>query len=212
MDSYVTAGSPGGPASMVAKDAKGQTLETVQFTYDGSGKLIRESFVDSKGQPAGKAEYKRNGDQLTEELRFDRTGTLLSRTVFKYKDKDLIAMEVYNSQNALELRRTYTIQGGRITGGDEISDGVTDHFVMKYNDVARLLEALVFVQQDGHPFGHIAYRYDAQKRITERERVQVDKRELCRYEYDGAGRIIRFSYFVMQGDWRLQKTLTFTYP
>ncbi len=196
---------------MEARDAQGAILESATYAYDDAGRLTRESFFDRKGQPLGYAEYRRTNGLLTSELRFDKTGKQLSRTEFQYKDKDLVAMRVYDAANQLELERTYAVQAGRITSGDETSGGATDKFIMKYSEADKRLEALVFIQQDGHPFGQIQYRYDAQKRIIERERIQVDKRELCRYEYDARGRVAKLTYYSMDTDWRLLKTLSLIY-
>lgn len=213
LDVYVLKGAPAGPTSLVARGADGAILERAQFKYDGSGRLTTETFVNSKDAVYGSTEYKRAGDKLSEEVRKNQSGSIMSRTVYSYEGETLSAIEVYNEKGIMELRRRYFLTQGRITSGEEIIATTKDKFVIKYDEGSTLPQALVFVQSDGHPFGQILYRYDAQKRLVERERVQNERRELCKYEYDEKGRVLSYSYFdFIDNKWKLKKTLTYSYP
>ncbi|MCE9597754.1 MAG: hypothetical protein K8S54_07290 [Spirochaetia bacterium] len=213
LDVYVLKGAPSGPTSLVARSPDGAILERAQYKYDASGRLTFETFTNAKDVASGSTEYKRAGDKLAEEVRKNQSGSIMSRTVYSYEGDTLSAIEVYNEKGIMELRRRYHLTQGRITGGEEIVATTTDKFVIKYDEGSVLPQALVFVQADGHPFGQILYRYDSQKRLVERERVQNENRELCKYEYDQKGRVVSYSYFgFINNQWKLRKTLTYTYP
>ncbi|MBL8021538.1 MAG: hypothetical protein JNM27_17845 [Leptospirales bacterium] len=213
LDVYVLKGAPAGPTSLVARAADGAILERAQFKYDGAGRLTTETFVNAKDAVSGTTEYKRAGDRLSEEVRKNQSGNIMSRTVYSYEGDNLSAIEVYNEQGVMELRRRYFLSQGKITSGEEIVATTKDKFIIKYDEGSTLPQALVFVQADGHPFGQILYRYDSQKRLTERERVQNERRELCKYEYDQKGRVQSYSYFdFIDNQWKLKKTLTYSYP
>jgi len=181
LDVYVVQGATAGPHRMTAKDSTGRVLEIAEFQYDAKGRLMRESYTDASGKQIGNTEYKRSNGRLTEEVRYKADGKILSRTVYGYEGEGLTSIAVYNEAGVVELRRKYNLTKGKVTGGEEIVDSTIDKFILKYKEDGST-DALVFVQSDGHPFGQILYRYDSKGRIQERERIQNEKRELCRYE------------------------------
>lgn len=205
LDEMVLKGGAG-PRSLEARDASGKLIESARFEYDAKGRLTREHYTGADGKPTGGTEYLRDGDRLKEEIRRDAQGKVLYRTIFFHDAGQIARMDVHDAAGALELRRTYTYQRAVLTGGEEIVGQNTDRFRTAYDDRGNL-QALVFLQQDGKPYGEIRYRYDASGQLTERERTQADRRELCRYERSG-GRIVKYSYFARSGEqWILQKTL-----
>jgi uncharacterized protein RhaS with RHS repeats len=196
----------GGPSALEARDANGKLIESARFEYDSKGRLIREHYTGADGATTGSTEYIREGDRLKEEIRRDRENKVLYRTLFFHDGSLISRMDVHDAAGALELRRTYTYQKGLLLGGEEIVGQNKDRFRTAYDQKGNLI-ALTFLQQDGKPYGEIAYRYDAAGKLTERERSQPERRELCRYEHAG-GRIVKYSYFGRSGDqWILQKTL-----
>lgn len=205
LDDAVTRGG-GGPRSLEARDASGKLIELAKFEYDDRGRLVREVYTAPSGASTGSTEYVREGDRLKEEVRRDAQNRVLYRTLFFHDAAMISRMDVHDSQGALELRRTYSYQKNQLVGGEEIVGQNTDRFRTAYDSRGNL-SALVFLQQDGKPYGEIRYRYDGEGRLVERERTQAEKRELCRYEHSG-GRIVKYSYFGRSGDqWVLQKTL-----
>lgn len=205
LDDVVIKGGTG-PRSLEARDAAGKLIESARFEYDEKGRLSREHYTGADGKPTGSTEYVRAGDRLKEEVRRDAQGKVLYRTIFFHDGALISRMDVHDSAGALELRRTYTYQRALLIGGEEIVGQTTDRFRTAYDDKGNL-QALIFLQQDGKPYGEIRYRYDSAGQLTERERTQAERRELCRYERS-AGRIVRYSYFGRSGEqWVLQKTL-----
>ena len=196
----------GGPKTLEARDPSGKLIESARFEYDDQGRLVREQYTGADGKATGSTEYVRQGVRLREEIRRDAQNKVLYRTLFFHEGALISRMDVHDAAGALELRRTYTYQSNLLLGGEEIVGQNKDRFRTAYDQKGNLI-ALTFLQQDGKPYGEIAYRYDASGQLLERERTQPARRELCRYEYAG-GRIARYSYFGRSGEqWVLQKTL-----
>lgn len=196
----------GGPKSLEARDAAGKLIESARFEYDQKGRLVWEHYTGADGSATGSTEYIREGDRLKEEIRRDARKKVLYRTLFFNEGSQITRMDVHDAAGALELRRTYSYQSALLLGGEETVGQTKDRFRTAYDQKGNLT-ALTFLQQDGKPYGEIAYRYNASGQLVERERTQPDRRELCRYEHSG-GRIVKYSYFGRSGDqWILQKTL-----
>lgn len=210
MDSLVLSGGKG-PRGLEARDAQGKLLERAQFEYDERGRLTRENYFDAAGKPSGLTEYVRDGDHLKEEIRRDSQQRVLYRSIFFRDGAQISRIDVHDATGALELRRTYAYQRALLVGGEETVGQNTERFSARYDSAGRLT-SIQFLGPDGKPYGQIEYRYSPDGRLLERERSQPEKRELCKYSYDGQGRINQFAYFGKQGDqWTLQKTLVLTF-
>lgn len=210
LDIYIERDSPGGPRSLEVVDGNGAVIQKAEFSYDASGRLLKESYFGKTGIRDGETQYSYENGKVTAEILTNARGQILARKVFTYDGASLQTIAVYNAANELQVQTRYTMKGNKYISGVEGPAEGSDRYTFQYT--GDRLDSISVLSSTGAQLSQIVYRYSENARLTEREKIQNSERSRCAYSYDDSGRITSYTYYNLRNEnWIVEKKLNFRY-
>jgi len=210
LDRYIVGVDGAGPRKLIVTDSDGKVLQSAEYRYDSTGKLIEERYSDSDGKHNGNTHYFYKNGKLISEVLKSSSGTPLSEQKFSYDKGGNIIRIVITIEGKTAITQSYLYKKGVLIGGKEVSGKVTDPFRIEY--AGDRITALKFYNPDGSVYSEIQYRYDRSGRLIQRNRITSAEENTCRYSYDANGRVASYQYFNQRnGTWEPGKKFHFEY-
>ena len=207
LDAYVRGARGRGPAKVTVRNGS-RVLATAVLSYDSSGRLSKEVYTNPAGRGGGTTTYSYQGTQLVREETRDAKGALTNVKEFTYVSGGLDLMRVRDPGGATLIEQRFTTRGGRILQARQVVGG-DERFALEYTGDRPVL--LRVMREDGKEIGRISYSYVGGL-VSERIRLQGERKERCRYLYDKQGRLESYVYEEPNGKgWKEVKRIEFSY-
>lgn len=210
-DPYILADRTGGPRRLAVLDGSGKLLKQALYSYNSSGRLLEERYLDGTGKEEGRTVFLYESGLLSKERLLDRSGKLVSLQEHHYKNGELLETVVHDAKGQELIRQIYHYRKGQIAGGEEISGNGKDPFQFLYDESGRLT-AVQFLDSSKKVIAEILYHYNSAGQLAERIRTQAGTKSICRYTYSPEGRLASYTYFNEQdGKLTADRTLRLEY-
>ena len=185
-----------GPRGIKILDPKGQLIAKTRYSYNSSGRLIRETYFNAKAQETGHTQYHYQKGLVSEERLFDTSGKLLSLVRFFYdSQKRLQKLRSYDAKQKIRSEQSYRYAQKRLIGGLEITGEKQKNKFQIFYEGDRLSRVFFSARSVGKIL-EITYNYDKKQKIKERiRRLFLEKKiSRCIYHYNEKGQLQGYSY------------------
>ncbi|MCB1141285.1 MAG: hypothetical protein H7A24_01150 [Leptospiraceae bacterium] len=198
-----------GPKEEVVKNSEGKIVYTARYEYNEEGKLIKETYTNSEGKEDGRTLYDYVNGKLNSEEIHDQNG-LQERRVFKYSFNGELKEIILYGTGGEEKQRCKVVHMKE----ELITEAVIrwkEHKETEYFNMKKDPNENVWVQdimdEKKKNMGTVRYIFDDSGKLIRRENVQNSYRRASEIKYDSSGKIIEFSYSVLDaGNWKVLKT------
>jgi hypothetical protein len=215
LDKYIMGLETFGPVGEEVKSKDGKLLYTAEYEYDEKGRLVKEKFKNSKGEPDGETVYTYEKNKISMEDLYSSRG-LEERKVFKYStNNELKEIIVYSNDGKETLKyKVLAILNGMITDGEIrwVKDKEVEFFSMRKDSTNAKLYNQEILDDKKKFIAIVRYFFDEQGRLIKRENDQPQNRKMSEIKYDSESKVTEYSFSIFQeNDWLLQKTHTLKY-
>ncbi len=182
--------------------ADGELITWIEFTYDRTGRLLRNCYNFSGGEDAEycfENSYDAKG-QLVSQQNYDAEGAPLNRTEWTYDDKGNQIREQYYTQSGAPgdwKEHLYDANGQDLGWQYYNADGsLGGRMEYTYDEQGNRIREQYYADEEGTGW-YMTYTYDSEGRQTGKEGYVEDGSVISRsqYEYDEAG-----NRFLLQED------------
>jgi len=168
-DTYYYDGA-GNKIAKIIKNARGAAQSKWLYKYDGSNKIIRMTLFGETNEILGRWTFKYDKDlNPVEIIESDGDDDIFNRSVSVYA-KNKIFETNYNSENAVDNKRTYTLDGG----GKKIEAVLYDQAGVEkiktyfsYDTAENLIENAAYYPDGGMSF-KFTHKYDSENMLIEK--------------------------------------------
>ena len=210
LDEYVLKGKKGGPSKEVVKNESGEVIYTAKYTYDASGRLLREEYFGKNGRPDGKSVFRYKDNQVQSEVLYDWNDNVKEKKVFHYNAGKLEKIVLYNDSQNIELVcNVSSIKNGVVNGAETIWKITedTEKFVIYPDEKNKQIWKQAIFNNQNQKVGEVVYFFNAQGLLKKRTNIQQGNERTNDMEYNRDGKLVQYSFHVKQGEeWKLIKT------
>ncbi|HMV44341.1 MAG TPA: hypothetical protein PK079_09665 [Leptospiraceae bacterium] len=216
LDRFVVGNEKFGPVSEIVKNRTGQTIYSAMYEYNVEGKLIKEKFLNAKGENDGEIVYTYDSGKVKTEEVFSPDKQSQEKKTFSYASSGNLKEIIITSASGKGVLRhkINSIQDGFVldceTKWEE--EGAQESFSSKKDVLDETILNQEIFDDKKKSIGFIKYYYDKKGRIEKRENMQGNSKRMQLLTYDESGKLISFSFHVKQDEnWVLVKTHYLTY-
>ncbi|TGK11749.1 hypothetical protein EHO60_05505 [Leptospira fletcheri] len=211
-DRFVIGSEKGGPAQEVVKNAEGKIIYTARYSYDESGKLLREDYITQEGKSDGFTKFTYKDKKIQKEELFDKDGKNVETKTFLYdKSGVLSSVELFDQNSKLILKCTILSWGENGLVKDGQTDWADSKEIERFSVVKDTNKPGLYQQniynEDKQQVASTVLTFDSRGKLVSRMNVQGNLERLNRMVWDDKNRLQQFTFLVKQGDkWALEKT------
>ncbi|MBU42610.1 MAG: hypothetical protein CMN76_05285 [Spirochaetaceae bacterium] len=198
-----------GPASIEARNEKGELTERALLSYDDRGRLVEETFLDRTGNVRGKNIYEYEAGMPVIQKLQDANGKLLSSEIRTYQKEKLQSIEYKDADGKRILLHSFSYNPGQIKG-IEITEDTKDSITVDLKGPR--VEKIQFRSSTGEDLATIRFEYNESGQIQARTRTSPAGVERCKHVYDSTGKLTEYVYETKSGEkWILSRKLLLKY-
>ncbi|EPG73685.1 hypothetical protein LEP1GSC058_3410 [Leptospira fainei serovar Hurstbridge str. BUT 6] len=216
-DRYVIGSEKGGPSQEVVKNSNGKVIYTAKYSYDESGKLVREDYISQDGKSDGYTKFSYKDKKVQKEELFDKDGKNLETKTFMYdKNGILSSLDLFDQSGKLVLKCTILSWGENGLIKDAQTDWSDSKEIERFSIVKDSNKPGLYQQniynEDKQQVASTVLTFDKDGKLISRMNVQGNLERLNRMIWDNNNRLQQFTFLIKQGDkWALEKTHELVY-
>ncbi len=214
-DQFTLSKANNGPSKEIIRNGEGVVIYVAEYSYDENGHLIQETYSDKEGKSDGKTLFRYKEGNIIAEESYGANDTLVEKKEYFYKNKTLNKLITRDGEGKIQIQYHLTADkdGSIISGEGKNSESYDIESFKFIIDTKRPnVQIQTLLDDKKKTLGEIHFKYDSKGNLVEREFFQGDVHRVHKLKYKSDGSLESFTFHVKQGDtWMIEKTHTLVF-